>query len=190
LSAQNSLNPCRVLLISGSLRGRSTNAAVLRTARDVAPVDVAAVMYLGLAELPHFNPDDDVDPLPGPVAELRSSIRAADAVLFSTPEYAGALPGSFKNLLDWTIGDEQPRSMYNKPVAWINSSFRGADDAQESLRKVLGYAHSMIVEEACVHIPVTSTMVGDDGQVTEPSARREIARALALLVESATSPEE
>jgi chromate reductase, NAD(P)H dehydrogenase (quinone) len=176
-------NPCRVLLVSGSLRSRSTNTAVLRTAQDSAPEHVVTVMYRGLAELPHFNPDDDVDPLPQAVAVLRAAIRAADALLFSTPEYAGALPGSFKNLLDWTIGDEQPRSMYNKPVAWINSSFRGADDAHDSLRKVLGYAHSTIVEEACVHIPVTSTMVGDDDLIAEASVRREIARVLDLLVD-------
>src|SRR5947207_3664982 len=157
--------PYRILLVSGSLRANSINTAVLRTARAVAPHGIDAVLYERLADLPHFNPDDGAEPLHPAVAELRAAVRETDAVLFSTPEYAGALPGSFKNLLDWTIGDEQPRSMYNKPVAWINSSFRGADDAHESLRKVLGYAHSVIVEEACVHIPVTSTMVGEDDQV-------------------------
>jgi NAD(P)H-dependent FMN reductase len=38
------------------------------------------------------------------VADLRRQIEAADAVVFCTSEYAGALPGSFKNLLDWTVG--------------------------------------------------------------------------------------
>ena len=54
-------------------------------------------------------------------------------MLFSTPEYAGALPGSFKNLLDWTVGDDQPGSMNGKPVAWVNVSPRGAEHAHESL---------------------------------------------------------
>jgi len=176
-------NPCRVLLVSGSLRRRSTNSAVLRTAQAEAPDHVMAIMYTGLADLPHFNPDDDVDPLPRAVATLRAEIRAADALLFSTPEYAGALPGSFKNLLDWTIGDGQPRSMYDKPVAWINSSSRGADEVHESLRKVLGYAHSIVVDEACVHIPVTATMIGDDDLIAAPSVRREISRVVSTLVD-------
>ncbi|MGW3122206.1 NADPH-dependent FMN reductase [Streptomyces sp. NPDC001107] len=61
-----------ILLLSGSLRVGSTNEAVLRTARAVAPsVPVEAVLYDGLAGLPHFNPDDDVDPLPEAVAGLR-----------------------------------------------------------------------------------------------------------------------
>ena len=98
----------RVLLVSGSLRGWSTNTAALRTAAAVVLPGVEAVLYEGVSGLPHFNPDDDRDPLPGPVADLRSRIRTADAVVLSTPEYAGALPGSFKNLLDWTIGDDQP----------------------------------------------------------------------------------
>jgi NAD(P)H-dependent FMN reductase len=43
---------------------------------------------------------------------LRDDIRASDGLLFSTPEYAGGLPGAFKNLLDWTVGDGRPGSMY------------------------------------------------------------------------------
>lgn len=48
------------------------------------------------------------------VADLRAEIHRSDAVVVSSPEYAGALPGSFKNLLDWTIGDDQPGSMYDE----------------------------------------------------------------------------
>jgi NAD(P)H-dependent FMN reductase len=76
----------RVLLISGSLRSKSTNTAVLRTAQAVAPPGILAVLYGGLADLPHFNPDHDVDPLHPAVADLRARIRTADAIVFSTPE--------------------------------------------------------------------------------------------------------
>jgi NAD(P)H-dependent FMN reductase len=172
----------RVLLVSGSLRRGSTNTAVLRTASALAPVGVDAVLFGGLAALPHFNPDDEGDPLPPAVADLRRAIRAADAVVFSTPEYAGAMPGSFKNLLDWTIGDERPGSIYNKPVAWINASPRGAVLAHDSLRAVLGYAHAEVVEQACVHVPVTSALIGDDGLIVDPLVREQIAAALAVLV--------
>ena len=144
-------NPVRILLVSGSLRAESTNGAVLRTVRALAPAGVKTTMYEGLATLPHFNPDDDFEPLPGPVTELRAQVQAAGAVLFCTPEYAGALPGSFKNLLDWSVGGPE---MYEKPVAWINASTRAAAHAHGSLRTVLGYIHAEIVEGACVHVPV------------------------------------
>jgi len=177
--------PFRILLISGSLRSRSTNTAAQRTAQVVAPPGLVTVLYDELADLPAFNPDDDVIPLHPVVARLRAAIHAADALLFSTPEYAGALPGSFKNLLDWTIGDEQPGSIYEKPVAWINVALRGADDAHDSLRKVLGFAHANIIEAACRHIPVTAEMIGADDLIGDLSARNMIGEALITLAANA-----
>jgi chromate reductase, NAD(P)H dehydrogenase (quinone) len=175
--------PRQVLLISGSLRHRSTNSALLLTAEAVAPLGVATVLYEGTAELPHFNPDADQPPLPAAVADLRAQIRSADAVLFCTPEYAGALPGSFKNVLDWTVGDDQPGSMNGKPVAYINVSPRGAALAHASLRRVLGYVGAIIVEPACVDIPLTQDSLGDDGLIMSDEVRKEVATALVALAE-------
>ncbi|MBO0728808.1 MAG: NAD(P)H-dependent oxidoreductase [Acidimicrobiaceae bacterium] len=174
---------CRVLLVSGSLRAGSTNTAVLRTAVVVAPAGVEPDLYPDLGELPHFNPDDDVDPYPPAVSRMRQRLRAADAVLFSVPEYAGALPGSCKNLLDWTIGDDQPGSIYEKPVAWINASPRGAPGAHQELRMVLGYAHASIVEEACVDMPITGSMVAADGLIADPGVRTRIAGVLEAIAD-------
>jgi len=129
---------------------------------------------------PQFNPDD-TDPLPSPVVELRRRLHEADAVLFSVPEYAGAMPGSFKNLLDWCIGDDQPGSIAGKPVVWINASPRGAANAHDSLRMVLGYASAAVIEPACAEIAVTGAMVGEDGLIADPSARHRIVDALTTL---------
>jgi NAD(P)H-dependent FMN reductase len=170
-----------VLLVSGSLRDQSTNRAVIRTAATHAPAGIDPFVYDGLGTLPHFNPDDDHDPLPTPVDQLRIAVRAVDAICFCTPEYAGALPGSFKNLLDWTIGDDQPGSIYEKPVAWINASPRGAVDAHDSLRKVLGYAHADIVDDAIVHVGVTSAMVDADGLIGDDDVLAGIVAALTHL---------
>ena len=173
----------RVLLISGSLRAGSTNSSILHTVEALAPEGIVATFYEGLADLPHFNPDDDVEPLPPAVAALRREIRRADALLLSTPEYAGTLPGSFKNLLDWTIGDDQTGSIYEKPIAWINGSPRGATGAHASLREVLDYAHAVIVEAACTHQAVTTAMVGPDGLVSDPVVRGQILGALTTLTD-------
>jgi len=179
---QSMAHTCNVLLISGSLRSRSTSSAVLKTAVAVAPEGIEPAMYEELGHLPPFNPDDDQSPLDPAVSDLRGRIRAADAVLLSTPEYAGALPGSFKNLLDWTIGDDEAGSIYEKPVAWINASPRGAIDAHESLRKVLGYANVAIVESACIRIEVSTAMLDDDGLIRDDDLRHRIAGALMELV--------
>ena len=174
----------RVLLICGSLRAESTNAAALRTAAALAIHEVETTAYSGMADLPHFNPDDDregVEPHPA-VASLRQAIARADAILICTPEYAGALPGALKNLLEWTIGDG---GTYGKPVAWINVSGpaapTGGGDAHDSLRKVLTYSGANIVESACLRVPLERQMVRSDGLISDAHAREQIAHALAEL---------
>jgi chromate reductase, NAD(P)H dehydrogenase (quinone) len=140
-------------------------------------------MFEGIAGLPHFNPDEDAEgqQVPEPVEAMRQAVRAADALLICTPEYAGAMPAVLKNLLEWTIGDA---STYEKPIAWINASSRGpsgAADAHESLRKVLGYAHADVVDGACAQIPVLSKQVEADGTIADEATRDQIANVLERL---------
>lgn len=82
--------------------------------------------------------------------QLRGDVGSADAVVFCTPEYAGALPGWFKNALDWLVGS---MAMNNKPTAIVSVSAVGASKAQESLRTVLNYVMADLVDHACVHPP-------------------------------------
>src|SRR5215472_6432669 len=77
-----------LLAMSGSLRAASSNAALLEAARLLAPTGIAIEHYRGLGDLPHFNPDLDVAPLPLAVVDLRRRIGAADGLLISCPEYA------------------------------------------------------------------------------------------------------
>ena len=174
----------RLLLISGSLRDGSTNTAALRTVQAVAPAGVEATVYGGMASLPHFNPDDDREgePVHPAVADLRAAIAAADALVISTPEYAGALPGALKNLLEWTVGDA---GTYRKPVAWLNvagpAAPTAAADAHASLAKVLGYVGADVVDAACARIPLTRAHVGPDGLVADPGVRAALGAALAAL---------
>jgi NAD(P)H-dependent FMN reductase len=174
----------RILLISGSTRGASTNSALIRTAAAVAPDGIEAVVCDALAALPHFNPDDDVDPLPAPVADLRASIDNADAVLICTPEYAGTLPGSMKNLLDWTVGGTV---MTDKPVAFVNAAADGrrGGGAHATLATVLGYVQANVVEDACRHVPVARDAIGADGLIADDATRAAIADALTALAGAA-----
>lgn len=178
--------PVRILLVSGSTRHGSTNTAALRTAQALAPGDVATVLYAGLSDLPAFNPDDDHETVHDAVAELRGQIATAAAVLFCTPEYAGSLPGSFKNLLDWTVGGGE---IYGKPVAWINVAAPGrGQGAHAALGTVLGYVGAVIIEPACTRIPVAREAVGADGLVTDEHVRAEIAQVLRTIVQHVRDP--
>ena len=171
-----------ILLISGSTRDGSTNTSALKTLQDLAPEPVTAIRYEGLSGLPAFNPDDDHDPLPPAVADLRQQIAAADAVVFCTPEYAGLMPGSLKNLLDWTVGGTE---MNGKPTASINVAAPGrGDGAQRSLATVLGYVTAAIIEPACRRIPMARTAAGPDGVVTDPAFRAELEQVLQAILDA------
>jgi chromate reductase, NAD(P)H dehydrogenase (quinone) len=181
----------RILLVCGSLRNGSTNEAVLRTALALAPSGVDLELYGGMASLPLFNPDDDPvegEP-PAPVAAFRRELAAADAILFSTPEYAGALPGPLVNLLDWTVGGGET---YGMPVGFINAAGRAAPtagkNAHDSLRTILGYTGSRLVEAACRRAPVARADVGADGLIVDPGIRAEITAALDALAATPLDP--
>ena len=177
----------RILLVSGSTRAASTNTAALRTAAVVAPPGVTAALYDGLPSLPAFNPDDDHDPVPGLVRELRAAIDAADAVLFCSPEYAGALPGAFKNLLDWTVGAVP--GLGGKPVGWVNVAAPGrGEGADAELATVLGYVGAAVAPAACRRVPVGHDSIGPDGLVADPAVRTVLAEVIAALATARPAP--
>ncbi len=172
-----------MLVISGSTRQGSTNTALCKTAAAWAPAGIAVTCFPDVSVLPHFNPDDDRDPLPASVVALRSAIASADAVIFCTPEYAGTLPGSLKNLLDWTVGGIE---LTDKPVAWVNVAadpHRGRG-AHATLATVLGYVGARTIDRACRHVPVPRESVGADGLVADESVRDQIAQVVQDLVDA------
>ena len=98
----------RILAISGSLRRASHNTALLREAAELAPEGVEVELYEGLDRLPPYNEDDDTDHPPAEVTRLRDAIAEADAVLISTPEYNGTVPGQIKHAVDWASRPVRP----------------------------------------------------------------------------------
>ncbi|GAA5044324.1 NADPH-dependent FMN reductase [Nocardia callitridis] len=167
-----------VLLISGSTRAASTNSAALRTVGILAPPGIEVEHYDGLVDLPAFIPGEDN--LPAAVIALRERLSWADAVLLCTPEYAGTLPGSLKNLLDWTVGTGD---LYGKPAAWITVAAPGrGEGAIATLSMVLGYVGAEVDRENCPRLPVPRDGIGDDGLVTSTEFRTGALAALNKLV--------
>ena len=83
-----------ILGIAGSLRRQSYNRNALRAAQQLAP-EGTTVEIFELDGIPGFNQDDEQNP-PPKVVELKKRVRAADAILFVTPEYNYSVPGLLK----------------------------------------------------------------------------------------------
>ncbi len=138
----------RVLGISGSLRADSHNSALLRAAAERLPAGAELIPYEGLAEIPPYDEDVELDGVPAPVRELREAVREADAVLIATPEYNHSIPGQLKNALDWVSRPAGKSALNGKPAATIGAStgMFGAVWAQAELRKVLGAMGGRVIE--------------------------------------------
>jgi chromate reductase len=114
----------KVLVICGSLRKGSYNAALARTLPALAPPDMKLIAAPSFAVFPLYNADvQDASGFPADVEALARAISDADGVLFVTPEYNWSMPGALKNAIDWLSRmKEQP--FKEKPVA-IQSASQG-----------------------------------------------------------------
>jgi chromate reductase len=172
----------RILGISGSLRAASHNTALLRAAAGLVQEGVELVLFDGLERVPPYNEDHDTDAPAPEVARLRDEIASADAVLFSTPEYNGTLPGQLKHLVDWASRPYgASSSLWGKPVAVIGASITdyGAVWAQDHLRKALGIAGARVLED---ELPVgrAADRLDADGRLDTETAERLAELLLAL----------
>jgi chromate reductase len=162
-----------ILAISGSLRAKSLNTALLRAARKHAPDGVAITLYEGLAEIPGYNGDlDNEQDLPASVAELRAAITAADGLLIATPEYNFSVPGVLKNALDWASRPYTGSSLTHKDVAIVGASPGnfGTARAQMTLRHVLVGTHSNVVLRPETLVFGAHERFDDNGNLTDEVA--------------------
>ena len=106
-----------VLVICGSLRKGSYNAALARTLPGLAPAAMKLRTAPPFDTIPHYNFDtQNASGFPAEVTAFADAIRAADGVMFVSPEYNWTIPGALKNAIDWVSRiKEQP--FKDKPVA-------------------------------------------------------------------------
>jgi chromate reductase len=175
----------RILGISGSLRPQSHNTKLLRNAEELLPADVEFELWQGLRAVPPYDEQDDVEPLPAPVAALKDAIAEADGMLFATPEYNSSVPGQLKNALDWASRPPSNSPLRNKPVAVVGASTGafGAVWAQAELRKVLAATGARVVD-AEVAVGHADARFDGDGRLVDEAFRQELAETVDALVEA------
>jgi len=170
----------RVLGISGSLRGASSNSALVRAAVQLAPAAVELSIYPELGDIPPFNPDLDTEAVPPAVSRFRAALQASDAVLISSPEYAHGVSGVLKNALDWVVGSGE---LIDKPIALINTSAR-ATHAQAALCETLTTMSGHVIQDASLTIPLVATALDAAGNVCDPRLSTSLTSAIDALARS------
>lgn len=162
---------CKIVALSGSLRAASYNTASIKAAAELA-ADRAEIELLDISTLPLYNQELDGDHAPAAVFELAEKIRAADAVLFATPEYNYSIPGLLKNAIDW-LSRQKPQPFAGKPAAIMSSSMgvMGGVRAQYHLRQILVYLDLHLVNKPEVMIGSAHQRFDEQGILTDETTR-------------------
>jgi chromate reductase len=176
-------HPLIFLGIAGSLRRGSFNRAALRAARALVPPDVT-LETIEIGGLPLYNQDEESAPPPA-VAALKRAIRAADAVVFASPEYNYSIPGVLKNAIDWASRPYGDSAWAGKPVALIGASIGafGAVRAQYHLRQSFVFLDMHPVNQPEVAIANAAKVFGEDGSLQDATTRQRIAELMRALAD-------
>ncbi len=167
-----------ILAISGSLRSSSFNTAALRAAMELAPSGMSIELH-DIGDLPLYNDDVRAQGFPPPAQRLRERIKAADGVLFATPEYNYSVPGVLKNAIDWASRPpEQPFD--GKPIAIMGTSpgVLGTARAQYHLRQCFVFLNGHVLNRPEVMIGGATGRFDAAGKLTDQATRDFLAAML------------
>jgi chromate reductase len=162
----------RVGYIVGSLSTTSINRMLAQALIGLAPKHVQFV-EIPIRDLPLYNHDFDAD-YPPEGRALKDAIDAVDALLFVTPEYNRGIPGCLKNAIDWASRPYGTNSFAAKPSAVIGASPGkiGTAVGQQSLRNVLSFCNSPLMEAPEAYIQFTPGLITELGEVTDKGTKQ------------------
>ena len=158
------MSQTNVLVLVGSLRAGSVNRQLAETAVSAAPEGATLTVFEGLADVPFYNEDIDVEGASIPAVDaLRSAASDADAFLLVTPEYNGTIPAVLKNAIDWISRPYGVGAVKDKAVAVISASpsGNGAKWAHEDTTKAVRSAGGKGVEDTALSIGGTGALFGE-----------------------------
>ena len=176
------MSDIKILGIAGSLRKGSYNRGLLRAALELVPAG-ASLEVFELNGIPVFSEDDEGNP-PGKVVELKKKVRAADAILFATPEYNYSIPGGLKNAIDWGSRPYGDSAWLGKPVGIMGASIgrMGRARAQYHLRQCFVYLEMDALNQPEVMLGNAADHFDSGGRLTHETTRKLIGELLQALI--------
>ena len=110
-------NQINVVVICGSLRKGSYNAALARALPSLAPDGMSLKPAPAWDKMPIYNHDiQDASGFPAEAVTWADAIRHADGAIIVSPEYNWSIPGGLKNAIDW-VSRMKDVPFKEKPVA-------------------------------------------------------------------------
>jgi chromate reductase, NAD(P)H dehydrogenase (quinone) len=127
----------QIAVIVGSLRKDSLNRKLATAVAKLAPPEFT-FKQVQIGDLPLYDQDEDANPKES-VKRLKAEIKAAQGLLFVTPEYNRSVPGVLKNAIDHASRPYGQSAWAGKPAGIIGVSVGaiGTALAQQHLRNIL-----------------------------------------------------
>jgi chromate reductase len=162
----------KVGYLVGSLAKGSINRKLAKALVKLAPAELE-MTEVPFRDLPLYSYDYDAD-FPPPARAFKEALAAMDAFIFVTPEYNRSIPGGLKNAMDWASRPYGKNSFARKPSAVIGTSpgMIGTALAQQSLRGVLAFCNSPMMNAIEAYIQFTPGLISDEGEVSNQSTER------------------
>lgn len=162
---EDSMQNYQIAVIVGSIRKDSQNRKLAEAVIRLGPPDFSFSL-LPIADVPHYNQDEEHDP-PESVRRLKASVGAAHGLLFVTPEYNRSLPGVLKNAIDQASRPYGQSAWTGKPAGIIGLSpgAAGTALAQQHLRNILAYLDVPTLGQPEVFIQAKEGLFDEDGGV-------------------------
>jgi chromate reductase len=171
-----------VLSICGSLRKGSFNAMTQRALPALAPAGMTIKPAPPFADFPLYNADiQNSTGFPAPVNALADAIRAADGVIFCTPEYNFTIPGGLKNAIDW-VSRLQSQPLAGKPIALQSASPGpvGGARVQYDVRKAMAFLDAFVLNKPEIFINNCASKFDEaSGELKDETTRGLIKQQLA-----------
>jgi chromate reductase len=160
-----------VAVLVGSLRRESWTRKLVKAMQAIAPADIK-LEIVDYGDLPAFNQDNEANPVPA-VTRLKERIKAADAVLFATPEYNRSVPGVLKNAIDCASRPYGQSAWSGKPAAILSVSpgAIGAFGANHHLRQSLVFLDMPAMPQPEAYVGNVASLLDDKGQLAKPETR-------------------
>ena len=162
--------------ISGSLRAKSYNTALLNAAARLMPHD-ATLDVASIQGIPLYDGDlEEREGMPAAVSALKARIANADGLLLVTPEYNNSIPGVFKNAIDWLSRGDAKQVFANRPVALIGASPGGFGTilAQQAWLQVLRTLQTRPWFEGRLQVSHAAQAFDDNGELIDDKIRAQL----------------
>jgi len=162
----------QIAVVVGSLRRESWNRKLATAVAKLAPPEFSFTQ-VRIDDLPLYNQDDDANPAAA-VRRFKSEIKAAQGLLFVTPEYNRGIPGVLKNAVDHGTRPPGQSSWAGKPAGVMGASpgAIGTAVAQYQLRALLSYLDVATLGQPEVYIQAKEGLFDDAGAIAIEGTRK------------------